>query len=83
MRYSVKEAKDKFSEVIRAAEAGEPQIIRRHDREVAVVVSIDDWTRANGTGKSFVEIMRSSPLVGANLDFSRPAGFPRDVDFGE
>lgn len=83
MRYSVKEAKDKFSEVIKAAERGEPQIIRRHDREVAVVVSIADWERAAGKGKSLVEVMRNSPLVGANLDFTRPAGFPRDVDFGE
>jgi prevent-host-death family protein len=83
MTYSVGEAKDNFSEVIRLAESGHPQIIMRHRTEVAVVVSINEWKRSRGQRKTLVEVLRSSPLVGMDLDFSRQEDYPRDIDFGE
>lgn len=83
MTYSVKEAKDNLSEIIRLAESGQPQIIRRHDTEVAVVVSINEWKRSKGKRQSLVETLRNSPLVGLDLDFSRAEDYPRDVDLGE
>lgn len=83
MVYSVKDAKDNLSEIIRLAESGKPQIIKRHETEVAVVVSINDWKRAKGKRPTLVEILRNSPLVGLDLDFSRPEDFPRDIDLGE
>jgi len=83
MTYSVKEAKDNLSEIIRLAESGRPQIIRRHDTEVAVVVSINQWKRSRGKRQSLVEVLRNSPLVGLDLDFSRPEGMPREIDLGE
>ncbi len=83
MTYSVKEAKDNLSEIIRLAESGQPQIIRRHDAEVAVVVSINEWKRSKGKRQSLFETLRNSPLVGLDLDFSRTEDFPRDIDLGE
>ena len=83
MIYSVKEAKDRFSEVIKAAENGQPQIIRLRDKEVAIVISIEDWKRCSGQAQNLVEVLRSSPLVGCDLDFSRQQDYPRDVEFGD
>lgn len=83
MTYSVKEAKDNLSEIIRLAESGKPQIIRRHDTEVAVVVSINDWKRAKGKKPTLVQVLRSSPLVGIDLDLSRQGDLPREIDLGE
>ena len=83
MPYSVKEAKNNLSELIRLAESGKPQIIRRHETEVAVVVSINEWKQLKGKRPSLVEILRNSPLVGQNLDFSRQDDPIRDVDFGD
>ena len=82
MSLSVREAKDGLSEVIRLAESGQPQIIRRHDREVAVIVSIKEWKQLTGKRKSLVEILRTSPLIGLETDFSRAEDYPREVDFG-
>ena len=82
MSLSVREAKDGLSEVIRLAESGQPQIIRRHDREVAVIVSIKEWKQLTGKRKSLVEILRTSPLIGLEADFSRAEDYPREVDFG-
>lgn len=38
--WQVQSAKQRFSEVIRAAEAGEPQHITRHGERVAVIIDI-------------------------------------------
>ena len=83
MPYSVKDAKDSFSEVIRRAERGQPQIIKRHEKEVAVVLSISDWNRSRGKRKSLVEVLRTSPLVGLDLDLSRSDDAVREIDIGE
>jgi hypothetical protein len=32
--------------------------------------------------KTLVELLRTSPLVGLDLDFSLPQDYPRDIDFG-
>jgi prevent-host-death family protein len=83
MSHNVKEAKNNLSNLIRLAEKGEPQIIRRNDTEVAVVVSIEDWRKLNGKKESLVELLRSSPLIGEKLDFSRQEDYPREFSFGE
>ncbi|CAN5674001.1 hypothetical protein BH20ACI4_BH20ACI4_19290 [soil metagenome] len=62
MSHTVKEAKNNLSVLIRLAEKGEPQVIRRHDTEVAVVVSISEWKKLNGEKESLVEFLRKSPL---------------------
>ncbi len=83
MTYTVKEAKDKLSGLIRLAEKGQPQVIRRHDKEVAVVVSIEDWRRTGGGGggKSLLEVLRSCPFDLTELDLSRQNDLPREFDF--
>ena len=62
MSHTVKDAKNNLSGLIRLAEKGEPQIIRRNDTEVAVVVSIEEWKKLNGKKESLVEFLRKSPL---------------------
>ncbi len=62
MSHTVKDAKNNLSSLIRLAEKGEPQIIRRNDTEVAVVVSISEWKKLNGKKESLVEFLRESPL---------------------
>ena len=83
MIHSVKDAKDNLSEIIRLAESGRPQIIKRHDTEVAVVVSINDWKRSKGKRQTLVEVLRNSPLVGLDLDLSRADDLPREIELGE
>jgi len=82
MTYTVKEAKDKLSSLIRLAEKGQPQIIKRHDKDVAVVVSMEDWQRASGKKKTLLELFQDSGLreILPYLD-DRPDGSPREVSF--
>jgi prevent-host-death family protein len=81
MSHTVKEAKNNLSELIRLAEKGEPQIIRRHDTEVAVVVSISDWQKSNGDKESLVEFLQKSPLDEILPFLERSDDLPREVSF--
>ncbi len=81
MSHTVKEAKNNLSGLIRLAEKGEPQIIRRNDTEVAVVVSIADWQKANGKKESLVEFLQNSPLDEILPFLNRPEDTPREVTF--
>ena len=85
MPHNVKEAKNNLSNLIRLAEQGMPQVIRRHDKDVAVVVSIEDWKNASGKQKkkSLLDVLRSCPVDLSDLDLSRQDDLPRDVDFGD
>ncbi len=83
MSHTVKDAKNNLSSLIRLAEKGESQIIRRNEREVAVVISIEEWRKMNGKKPGLVELLRSSPLVGEDLDLTRQEDYPREFSFGE
>lgn len=82
MSHTVKEAKNNLSGLIRMAEKGEPQIIRRNDKEVAVVVSIEEWKKMSGKKESLVEFLRKSPLDEIIPYLERDENdFPREVSF--
>jgi prevent-host-death family protein len=81
MSHNVKEAKNNLSNLIRLAEKGEPQIIRRNDTEVAVVVSIEDWKKLNGKRESLVEFLQKSPLDEIIPYLERADDLPREVNF--
>lgn len=82
MSHNVKEAKNNFSSLIRLAEKGQPQVIRRHDKEVAVVVSIDEWKKLHGEEESILELFQRSGLreILPYLE-DRPSDPPRDISF--
>lgn len=81
MSHTVKDAKNNLSGLIRLAEKGEPQIIRRNDTEVAVVVSIADWQKVNGKKESLVEFLQKSPLDEIIPYLERSDDLPREVSF--
>ena len=80
MRWQVQEAKQRFSEMLRAAEMGEPQIVTRHGQEVAVMIDISEYHHLRGERLSFMDYLRAGPLVDHDLPIERPAAGPRDVD---
>jgi antitoxin Phd len=78
--WQVQEAKQRFSELLRAARADGPQVVTRHGEEVAVVVDISDWHRLKGSPVDFKEYLRAGPALD-DLDLSGPVEYPRDIDF--
>ncbi|HEX3826166.1 MAG TPA: type II toxin-antitoxin system Phd/YefM family antitoxin [Sporichthyaceae bacterium] len=84
MAWQLQEAKQRFSEVVRLAEAEGPQIVTRHGAEVAVVVSIEEW-RAVGRTKPDLRdfLLAPGPPYLDGLDLTRH-DLPRPIpDFSE
>lgn len=80
MRWQVQEAKQRFSEVLRAAEMGEPQIVTKHGEEVAVVIDISEYRRLRGEPVSLMRYLREEPSAGDEFSIERRRDLPRDLD---
>ncbi|HLA95933.1 MAG TPA: type II toxin-antitoxin system Phd/YefM family antitoxin [Pyrinomonadaceae bacterium] len=82
MSHTVKDAKNNLSSLIRLAEKGQPQVIKRHETDVAVVVSIDDWKKLHGKEETLLEFFQRSGLEAILDDLdNRPNDLPRDISF--
>jgi prevent-host-death family protein len=78
--WQVQEAKQRFSEVLRAAETGEPQIVTKHGEEVAVLIDIAEYRRLRGATLGFMDYLMAAPLLDEDLDVGRRSEPHRDVD---
>lgn len=61
MVWQVQEAKQRLSEVLRAAESGQPQVISRHGEEIAVVIDIVSYRRLRGVEVEIGDFLRRGP----------------------
>jgi prevent-host-death family protein len=80
MRWQVQVAKQRFSELIRAAHAEGPQVVTRHGEEIAVVIDIADYRRLEGGLAGFKDYLRAGPDFD-DLDLARSAERPRDIEW--
>jgi prevent-host-death family protein len=80
MHWQVQEAKQRFSEVLRAAESGEPQIVTKHGEEVAVVIDIAEYRRLRGESMTFIEYLQHDPSADDDFEIERSAELHRDID---
>ena len=78
--WSVAEAKAKFSEVIGRARSGDPQLITRNGRKIAVVVDADEWERKTKRVGNLAEFLAASPLRGSGLTVERVKDSPLEID---
>jgi len=78
--WQVQEAKARLSEVLKRAATEGPQSITVRGCPTAVVLSQEEFERLQGAKPGFVELMRSSPLVGVKLNLRREDSPTREVD---
>src|SRR6516165_2094191 len=82
VRWQVQDAKQRFSELIRTAQADGPQVVTRHGEEIAVVIDIADYRHLKGETAEFKDYLRSGPDFDG-LDLARPAARPRPLDWAD
>lgn len=89
MNWQVQEAKQRFSEVLRAVADDGPQIITRHGEDVAVVIDIDEYRRLTGPRKDLKEVLLGPPYfddetvaVLDEVEAERKRELPRQIDLG-
>jgi prevent-host-death family protein len=73
-KWTVAEAKAKFSEVIERAQSDGPQTITRRGRRAAVVVGAEEWERKTKRRGNLAEFFASSPLREAGFEIKRVPG---------
>ena len=79
-RWTVAEAKAKFSQVIQRAMSEGPQTITRKGRTAAVVVGAEEWQRKTQRIGSLAEFFAASPLRGSGLKIRRLKERPRKIN---
>jgi prevent-host-death family protein len=78
--WQLQEVKARLTEVIKKATREGPQGITVRGEPAAVIVSTKEFERLKQPKPSFLELMRSSPLVGIELDLEREQTNTRETD---
>ena len=85
--WQIQEAKQRFSEVIRAVASEGPQVITRHGEDVAVIVDIAEYRRLTSTGSDLTRVLLGPPkledsaaAVFDDLEAERKHDLGRDID---
>ena len=80
--WSVQDAKNRFSEVVEAAQQ-EPQTVTKHGKPAVVIVAAEQYERLRKLQQldapSFAEMLLSIPR--GDVGFERLKAKPRDVEF--
>ena len=85
--WQIQEAKQRFSEMIRAVTHDGPQIITRHGEEVAVVVDIAEYRRLTRPAVDLTGLLLGEPALSdgaievlAEVEAERKADVGRPID---
>ncbi len=76
--WQLQEAKNRFSEVVDAALAEEPQVITRRGKEIAIVLSYDQYRALVVGQQKLSEFFAQSPLADLDIDLTRDRSPVRD-----
>ena len=81
-RWSLRDAKARFSEVVRRARSEGPQLVIVHGRDEVVVVAADEFRRLRGerTGRALVDALQASPYRDVEIKPRRGRIVVRDVE---
>jgi prevent-host-death family protein len=80
MAWQLQEAKQRFSELVRRAEAEGPQVVTRNGRDVVVVVAAAEYHRDRKPPMDFKEFLMSGPDFDL-LDIQRVKDRAREIDW--
>ena len=77
----LKEAKNKFSQIVKQTKQGQPQYVTVHGKPTVVILSIEYYQKLNQP-QTYLSEALSMLLLDEDFDFSRDRDMGRDIDFG-
>lgn len=77
--WPLRDAKNRLGRLLDEAKEA-AQLITVRGREVAVVVSVDEYRRLTRPEGNLVDFLRASPLVGVDLEVERDTDLGRPID---
>jgi len=78
-QWQLQEAKARLSEVIKSARTEGAQEVTVRGKPSAVILSVEEYAAMKEKRPGFVELMRQSPLVGADIVIERSTSLTRDT----
>ncbi|MEV0649257.1 type II toxin-antitoxin system Phd/YefM family antitoxin [Phytomonospora sp. NPDC050363] len=81
MDWQLQEAKQRLSELVRAAETDGIQYITRHGEAVVAVLSMEELAKLRHPRPTFKELLRREPFFDG-LEVERSRELPREIDLG-
>ncbi|MFQ5652777.1 MAG: type II toxin-antitoxin system Phd/YefM family antitoxin [bacterium] len=78
--WQLQDAKNKLSSLVSKARRDGPQIITKHGKEAAVVLSFEDYRKLSKPETDLLKFLQTSPLANIELDIERAKQFPRDIE---
>lgn len=82
MTWQLQDAKQRFSRLVDTARTDGPQVVTRHGREVAVVLSIEDYRRLRG-GEGHGDSLLDGPADDAFADLLDEIVAARELSEGD
>jgi prevent-host-death family protein len=79
-RWQLQEAKQQFSRVVDRARSDGAQIVMRHGKDVAVVISIEEYRRLADDGEAFKRFLLEGPKFDG-LEIERSTEPARIIEF--
>ena|SRR5690349_16244473 len=87
--WQIQEAKQRFSEMIRAVRSQGPQVITRHGEDIAVVIDVSEFHRLTRTAVNLTDVLLGGPKVDdsiidvfTEIEAERKADLERPIDLG-
>ncbi len=78
--WQVQEAKQKFSEVVRLANADGPQMVTHRGQATCWIISDKDYHKLTQSRESLVNFFQRSPHRDVDLQIERRKDLPRSVE---
>lgn len=80
MNWQIQEAKQRFSELLRAVRDEGPQVVTRHGQQIAVVIDISEYRHLKGETTPLKDYLSSGPEFD-ELDLARSGERPAVVEW--
>ena len=78
--WQLQAAKSRLSEVVDRAQQEGPQVITRHGREAAVLLSFEAYQALTRPKEDLVTFFHRSPLAGLALELERSSDTGREIE---
>jgi len=80
MSWQLQEAKNKLSELVKAARQTGPQTISVRGKDAVVVLSVEQYRQLTSKRESLADFLLHSPLRGSGLEIERDSDTGREVE---
>jgi prevent-host-death family protein len=79
-QWLLKDARNKFSEVVQKALEHGPQLITQRGEKTVVIMSFEHYQHLTKPNMNIVDFFHKSPLKGIEVDLSRDKDIGREID---